>query len=190
MSRPVSRSGRVLSAADLQDWHFVAATVTQRMPGSTLPSKPEPRADRSMPGARPGLAEPAPPARRAKPPAPMPQVERAERRKLATGKAVIAARLDLHGLRQAEAHARLVSFLLDAHRQGRRFVLVITGKGGAGSQSPDWGAERGVLRRMAPLWLTSPRLAPVVAAFGEAARDHGGEGALYVQLRNPRRDRG
>ncbi len=177
---------RVLSAAELQDWHFVAASVTRRLPGSVLQPEP-PRPERSVPSAPPGLAEPAPAPRRAKGTlAPAAEVERAARRKLASGKASIAARLDLHGFRQAEAHGRLVAFLLDAHRQGRRFVLVITGKGRA---EPDgnWGSERGVLRRMVPLWLASPRLAPIVAAYGQAARDHGGEGALYIQLRNPRR---
>ena len=39
-------------------------------------------------------------------------------------------RIDLHGMRQHEAHARLRAFLLGAHAEGHRTVLVITGKGG------------------------------------------------------------
>ena len=37
--------------------------------------------------------------------------------------------IDLHGMRQSEAHAALRRFLLRAHADERRWVLVITGKG-------------------------------------------------------------
>ena len=53
-----------------------------------------------------------------------------------------------------------------------------------------WSArasERGVLRRNVPRWLAEPELAAIVVGFTTAAIRHGGEGALYVQLR--RRER-
>ncbi|MFX8848559.1 Smr/MutS family protein, partial [Acinetobacter baumannii] len=50
-------------------------------------------------------------------------------RHLASGKAEIDARLDLHGLRQSEARYRLIHFIRSAHDRGCRVVLVITGKG-------------------------------------------------------------
>ncbi|MEQ4597219.1 MAG: Smr/MutS family protein, partial [Methylobacteriaceae bacterium] len=42
---------------------------------------------------------------------------------------------------------------------------------------------RGVLRRSVPHWLRGPELRGLVLGFEEAARHHGGGGALYVRLR-------
>ena len=58
---------------------------------------------------------------------------------------------------------------------------VVTGKGGP--TYDDAFSERGVLRRSVPHWLRAPELRTVVLGFEEAARHHGGAGALYVRLR-------
>lgn len=86
----------------------------------------------------------------------------------------IEARLDLHGYTQFSAEDRLKSFLLSAHAQGYRSVLVITGKGLSGD---------GIIRRRIPEWLGAPELSHVVAGFSLAHRRHGGDGALYVALK-------
>lgn len=123
-----------------------------------------------------------PPAPSHKPPMPAgPGLERRERRGLQRGLLPIEARIDLHGLYQAEAHAALVGFLMRARAAGMARVLVVTGKGG-----PDEHAvfsDRGVLRRSVPHWLRGAELRPVVLGFEEAARHHGGAGALYVRLK-------
>jgi DNA-nicking Smr family endonuclease len=106
---------------------------------------------------------------------------RREKQQIARGRTAIDARIDLHGMTQAEAHMRLVRFLRRAQSDGAKFVLVITGKG-ARSRDPD----RGVLRRQVPLWLQLPDLRDAVVGFEEAHIAHGGEGALYVRLRRPR----
>jgi DNA-nicking Smr family endonuclease len=106
------------------------------------------------------------------------------RRRLSAGRKPIEAVLDLHGHRQAEAHSRLVSFITSAHRHGKRVVLVITGKGREEASDMNPGSGRGVLRRLVPLWLGDPRIASLIVAFTEAGRTHGGEGAMYVHLRN------
>jgi DNA-nicking Smr family endonuclease len=46
-----------------------------------------------------------------------------------------------------------------------------------------------VLRKNVPLWLAEPELRAIVVSFTTAAVPHGGEGALYIQLRNPGRAR-
>lgn len=107
-------------------------------------------------------------------------------RRLRTGRMSIDARLDLHGLRQDEAHHALRGFLLGAASRGCRCVLVITGKGARSSSafSEYQQAERGVLRRQVPVWLSTPDLARVVISYMPAHERHGGDGALYVRLRS------
>jgi DNA-nicking Smr family endonuclease len=90
--------------------------------------------------------------------------------------------LDLHGMRQAQAHAVLIGFLRRAQIEGRSLVLVVTGKGGASAGEGPF-EERGVLRRVVPHWLRLSDLRPLVIGFEEAAPHHGGSGALYVRLR-------
>jgi DNA-nicking Smr family endonuclease len=124
----------------------------------------------------PARAVPAP-----KSPPPLAPLGRRERTKLSRGKHEIDARLDLHGMTQTRAHRVLFSFLQRAHSDGCTFVLVITGKGKAGSDG-----ERGVLRRQVPHWLSLPEFRALVVGFEEAHVGHGGEGALYVRVRRSR----
>lgn len=112
-------------------------------------------------------------------------------RKLRSGRSRIEARIDLHGMRQNEAHAALRAFLWSAHRRGAKWVLVITGKGArnrgdaehAGDVIFGMRPERGVLRQNVPRWLSEPDLRAIVVSFQTAAFQHGGEGALYIELR-------
>jgi len=90
----------------------------------------------------------------------------------------IEARLDLHGMTQDEAHRALDRFIPAMREDGRRAVLIITGKG-----TREGG---GVLRQAVPRWLDEARLRPHVLAIEEARPQHGGAGALYVLLRRKR----
>jgi DNA-nicking Smr family endonuclease len=115
-------------------------------------------------------------------------------RRLGNGRAAIDARVDLHGLRLSEAHGVLRRFLFSAIQKGHRMVLVITGKGGqrraASVVDPAYEdiiyegrQDAGVLRRQVPMWLREPEFQAIVVGFTTAHVRHGGEGALYVQLR-------
>ncbi len=112
-------------------------------------------------------------------------------RKLRSGRSRIEARIDLHGMRQNEAHSALRAFLWSSHRRGAKWVLVITGKGARNRGNPEHAedvlfgmrSERGVLRQNVPRWLSEPDLRAIVVSFQPAAFQHGGEGALYVELR-------
>ncbi|WP_330169390.1 Smr/MutS family protein [Bartonella grahamii] len=98
------------------------------------------------------------------------------RRKISQGRYPLEARLDLHGYMQEEAYFFLKKFLQSSQQRGLRYVLVITGKGrSVGSD--------GALYRFVPYWLSTPDFRYYVHAFEQAARQHGGEGALYVWLR-------
>jgi DNA-nicking Smr family endonuclease len=126
-------------------------------------------------------APPTPP----KPVAPPPLVPltRKLKQRIARGSHDIDGRLDLHGFTQAEAHDALLHFLRGRQARGAKVVLVITGKGARGG---DAHGERGVLKRMVPLWLRLPEFRSFVVGFESAAIGHGGEGALYVSLRRAR----
>jgi DNA-nicking Smr family endonuclease len=125
-------------------------------------------------------------------PAPrLPDFDRKTAKKLSRGRLEIDARIDLHGLRQTEAHTALRGFINRAIRNGCRTVLVITGKGGDDATS-HWKPEleqsgRGILRRSVPLWLSGPEFRDLVVSFTMAHVRHGGDGAFYVQLRRSNR---
>lgn len=103
-------------------------------------------------------------------------LDRPTHRKIAKGRVDIEARIDLHGLTQNEAHGLLYGFLVSAHARGLRHVMVITGKGRS------FGSE-GILRQAVPHWFSTPLFRMLVSAYEDAARHHGGHGALYVRLR-------
>ena len=102
------------------------------------------------------------------------------------GKLRPAGKLDLHGMTLDRAHPALPRFVLGAQAQGKRLVLVVTGKG---KQRDDGGpipVRFGVLRHQVPQWLSTPPLSSAVLQVSEAHLRHGGGGAYYVYLRKPR----
>ncbi|WP_439544292.1 Smr/MutS family protein [Hyphomicrobium sp.] len=167
--------------ADMPDLDSISPFLTDGKAAKAMPSKP--------------AAKPLPtPPRASETTAPsLSTFDRKAARKLRQGHFEIEARIDLHGMRQHEAHGALRSFLHSAFRKGQRWVLVITGKGGPRRPRDDddmFGvAERGVLKKNVPMWLSEPELRAIVVSFTSAAISHGGEGALYVQLRNPEKVR-
>jgi DNA-nicking Smr family endonuclease len=132
----------------------------------TKPVRPEPA---RTPPAPPGLP-------------PLAAIERRLLTALKRGTRPIEGVIDLHGMRQDEAHQALHAFVVRSQARGARLVLVVTGKGGSGSGDD----ARGVLRRNVPHWLRMADLRAYVLGFEDAARQHGGEGALYVRLRRSR----
>ncbi|MCP8895841.1 Smr/MutS family protein [Shinella daejeonensis] len=104
------------------------------------------------------------------------------KRKIARGRLPLEARIDLHGMIQSEAHGFLLGFLIRAQERGLRHVLVITGKGAS------FGSD-GALKRAVPLWFSLPEFRSLISSYETAARNHGGEGALYVRLSRPSGER-
>jgi DNA-nicking Smr family endonuclease len=134
---------------------------------------------------KPSHATPVVSSRRAPPD--ISEFDRNNARKIRGGRIEIEARVDLHGLRQSEAHAALRAFLFRCQSRGLRFVLVITGKGKSAG-APDnpyqnYENERGVLKRNVPRWLEEADVRSIVVSYTTAAIQHGGEGAIYVHLR-------
>ena len=114
------------------------------------------------------------------------QMDRKAYGKMKRGKLGIEAKIDLHGMTLAQAHPTLNGFIQHTHAQGKRLVLVVTGKGKAGTGTGPIPERRGVLRHQVPHWLLSPPLGALVIQVTPAHLKHGGEGAYYVYLRRNR----
>lgn len=99
--------------------------------------------------------------------------------RLREGRIPIEGQVDLHGCTQEEAFTAVNKFLDEAWFDGRRCLLVITGKGTA----RDGG---GVLRSNVPGWITDGPHRDRLIGIGPADSRHGGDGALYVLLRRAR----
>lgn len=167
---------RPLRPEELSVWRLVAGTV-HPLPGRAAP-RPSAEAKATEVPARVPISQLSP----KRPAAPKGEgrdpIEPRRKHRIAREREPIGARLDLHGHDQDRARVVLENFLARAWDEGYRAVLVITGKGVQGD---------GILRRRTPEWLAAPHLAHIVAGISEAARHHGGEGALYVALkRKPR----
>jgi len=158
-------------------------TAAPPKPPAKTPAKPAPKPTPKK--AHPALAKPA------KPPVHKPSLRAIDRRtdqKLKRGRVEIDATLDLHGMTQGRAHARLISFLTRASAEGLRTVLVVTGKGAprADAQGAIVQTGRGVLRAAVPRWLEEAPLRDLVWGLRAAGPRQGGQGALYVLLKRPR----
>lgn len=111
--------------------------------------------------------------------------------KLRRGQLEPQARIDLHGMSQAQAHRALPAFLRSSQARGLRLVLVVTGKGQGKRERDrpfDLGldrSQRGVLKTMTERWLLEGDFVPLIAHIRPAHRRHGGAGAYYVYLRRP-----
>ncbi len=169
-AKALKRKGALLSTADERTAVTVDAPAEQRILSPQIPSKVTPIA---RPSCSPAAA------------APVGTLDRRQTRLIATGRAEIDARLDLHGMRQNEAHAALKGFLISAQNRGCRVVLVITGKGSRSETE----SGSGVLRRLVPLWLQEPEFRQSVISFGASDARHGGIGALYIRVRKKDRSR-
>lgn len=116
----------------------------------------------------------------------LPQMDRKAYHQLRRGKGKPEGRIDLHGMTLAEAHPELTRFILGAHADGKRLVLVITGKGKDRDDGGPIPVRRGILRHHVPQWLRLPGLGHAVLDVVEAHAKHGGSGAYYVYLRRRR----
>ena len=192
-----SRGRRTPEPGDADEaalWRRATSQVTplKRPPGAPAPGS-KPPVD-PVPAAPDGSSppRPTPPAgSRSRPPEPpgpptlapgiAPGLDQRTLNRLKRGLLPPESRIDLHNMTQDEAHRALVGFLAAAQAAGRRSVLVITGKG--------YGTDGalGVLKTNVPRWINEPPNRERVLAFTYASRTHGGEGALFVLLRRPRR---
>ena len=176
-------------------WDKIAGSASPLKGRDKLPPRDKSHAapaKRATPEPQPQAVAPPPaPAAKRAPPARATPLDRQTSRQLEKGRLEVEARLDLHGMRQRDAHAQLRRFLKTAQGRGLRHVLVITGKGSPRAVPSNFYEDEphGVLRQAVPHWLAQGDLAPLIVSFSEAPRRLGGEGALYVRLRKFRAGR-
>jgi DNA-nicking Smr family endonuclease len=181
---------RRVTPEELELWRHVAQTARPikskrrvAAPKAETPDAPAPKAEALKPAA-PAAAPPKP-----KPPMPAKPhalthglshgIDRRQAERFRKGKLTIEGKIDLHGRTQQAAHDDLLHFLRRARDHGKRYVLVVTGKGMTTSKT-------GILRQAVPRWLNEPGFRSLVLAFDYAEPHHGGEGALYVLLKRVR----
>lgn len=168
------------SAEDVRLFRAAMADA-ERLPGRDDQPPPGPRTAR--PARAPAPAGPGAPAG----PAGLPELEpgvaagldKRTMGRLRRGQMRPEARLDLHGMTRKEAYAALSAFIPRAQADGRRCVVVITGKGRVSEGG-------GVLRNEVPGWLNAPAIRHNILGFAAAQPRDGGAGALYVLLRRAR----
>ena len=83
--------------------------------------------------------------------------------------------IDLHGKTEIQAYESIRNFVKDCYFNNFKSIVIITGKG------PN---SKGKLKLKTPLWLKSEFLSKYVVGFETMPHNKGGEGALFVQLKN------
>lgn len=114
------------------------------------------------------------------------QMDRKSFDQMKRGKLKPEGRIDLHGMTLDRAHPALTRFILSSQANGKRLVLVITGKGKARDDGGPIPVRFGVLRHQVPQWMAMPPLSSAILQVTQAHLKHGGGGAYYVYLRKPR----
>lgn len=180
------RRDRQLSASEAALWGAVRETVKPLEAQRIVPLADS--APALNPAARRKSPAPTPPPLPARPRAPVKlgAGDPKEGRKVARGRREIDATLDLHGMTQDQAYARLVRFIDFAASSGSRTVLVVTGKGRGERPVPFAEAPRGILRERFLGWVEAEPLAGRIASVRSAHQRHGGRGAFYVLLKRKR----
>ncbi len=187
---PLKRAKARVHAALERSKDLAVAPRTKAAAGASAPAS-----HKTLAKAHAALPPPSPAKKSAPEPPPIADFDRRKVRKIRSGQVDIEARIDLHGMRQDEAHTALRRFLINCQGKGRRWVLVITGKGKITDRDPSApfdmtvNRDRGVLKRNVPRWLEEPDLRPLVVSYTTSAIQHGGDGALYVHLRTKRHQR-
>lgn len=145
--------------------------------------KPKPTEKQRKAPKAPGPSPPPwPQTEKSKPPQRV-EMDQKAFRKLKRGKLLPEARIDLHGMTLDQAHPALLNFISRSFADGKRLVLVITGKG---KLKPDEGpipTRFGVLNHHVPGWLQQQPLKAKVLQITHANIRHGGTGAYYVYLK-------
>lgn len=196
----MARRKKPLSDDDREIWEVVKTSLTPMHPQKKKLALPQPKVAPMVAKTKPlarktltkiGRSAAEPLIRFDLAPDPMlavgqqkPVMDQRTHGKMRKGKLKPEARLDLHGMRAAQAQDRLKGFIKSCHSDGKRLVLVITGKGS--TNADDGGimpSRTGILRQSLPQWLSAADMRGLILQITPAHLRHGGGGAYYVYLK-------
>ena len=98
-------------------------------------------------------------------------------------------KLDLHGCTLDDANIVVKKFIIKSYNKGRRKILVVTGKGlrSKSFNNPYISQKLSILKNSIPAYIQSDNdLVNIVNKTSKANLNDGGEGAIYIFLKNIR----
>ena len=96
-------------------------------------------------------------------------------------------KLDLHGSSLVEANERVKNFIIESFNSGYKKLLVVTGKGTRSKShyNPYLSEKLSVLKYSVPEYIMSnENLSNKISRISKADLNDGGEGAIYIYLKN------
>ncbi len=99
----------------------------------------------------------------------------------------IPRKLDLHGLSLSEANKYVKKFIIESYNIGCKKILIITGKGSRSNskKNPYVSEKLSVLKNSIPEYIKNEvYLSNKIKKISVALPEEGGEGALYIFLKN------
>ena len=97
------------------------------------------------------------------------------KKQMKSNKLTFDAIVDLHGKTEVQAYETIRNFIKDGYFKNLKNIIIITGKG---------LNSKGKLKLKTPLWLKSKDLSKYIVGFETMPHNRGGEGALFVKLKN------
>ena len=97
------------------------------------------------------------------------------KKQIKSKKLVFDSIIDLHGKTEEQAYKIIKNFIINSYLNNFKNIIIITGKG---------TNSQGKLKLKTPLWLRSKELSRYVVGFTNLPNNRGGEGALFVKLKN------
>ena len=99
-------------------------------------------------------------------------------------------KLDLHGFSLEESNKKVKKFIIESSNRGHKKLLVITGKGlrSKSYSNPYISEKLNILRNSVPAFIKDDEdLKSQVSKVSEADIKDGGEGAIYIFLKNDKK---
>ena len=96
-------------------------------------------------------------------------------------------KLDLHGFSLSEANKEVKKFIIKSFQDGYKKILIITGKGlrSKSHNNPYLSEKLNVLKYSVPEYITNnENLINKISKISKASLKDGGEGAIYIFLKN------
>ena len=99
-------------------------------------------------------------------------------------------KLDLHGLSLTDANNNAKKFIIESFDQGYRKLLIVTGKGSRSKShdNPYLSEKLSILKYSLPEFINRDEsLNSKISKITEASRKDGGDGAIYIFLKNTKK---